>query len=205
MPYIASKPRFLESVEELRARIPGWGVDLNPEDRPSVPREQFDPSLNGAHWEFPERQPEKWPRERSVEHKFLTPVFGTACPPRGLSGAVRKYAYKYSEGRAAHWLILFAADRVDAVESHLRSLLSLHPDNPVTESGVLSEFKYHGLRSRMGQNRADLKHQALDPVIVAGPWLAAGGIAYLAVKALAVRVGRPRRDGATRDDGPEDQ
>jgi hypothetical protein len=184
MAYTAGKPTLPSSSEELRARIPGWGVDLDPKDRPSVPREKFDPRLNGAHWDFPERQPEKWPRERSVEHKFLTPVFGTSCPPKGISGVMRKQAYKYSEGRAAHWLILLAADRVDAVENHLRSFLTLRPDNPITQTGVLSEFSHHGIASRLGQKRADLKHQALDPIIVAGPWVIAGGVAYLAAKAL---------------------
>ena len=33
-----------------------------------MPKERFDPSATGAHWDFPERQPEKWPRERSIEH-----------------------------------------------------------------------------------------------------------------------------------------
>jgi hypothetical protein len=97
---------------------------------------------------------------------------------------MRKQAYKYSEGRAAHWLILLAADRVDAIESHLRSLLTLRPDNPITQTGVLSEFTHHGIASRLGQKRADLKHQTLDPIIVAGPWILAGGVAYLAAKAL---------------------
>jgi hypothetical protein len=190
MAYTADKPKLAESSDELRARIPGWGVDLDPKDRPSVPREKFDPGATGARWEFPERQPEQWPRERSNEHKFLTPVFGTACPPKGLSGVMRKFAYKrYSEARAAHWLLLLAADRVDAVESAARSFLTLHPDNPITETGVLSEFTHHGWASRIGRNRTDLVHQPLDPVIVAAPWLIAGGLAY----AVAKRVARRRR------------
>src|ERR671917_670109 len=184
MPYTSEKPKLAESSDELRARIPGWGADLNPEDRPSVPRERFDPGATGAHWDFPERQPEKWPRERSIEHKFLTPVFGTSCPPKGLSGVIRKFAYRYSEGRAAHWLLLLGADRVDALESHLRSFLTLRPDNPITETGVLSEFSRHGISSRFGTRRADLSHQPLDPVIVAGPWVLAAGAGYAAVKAL---------------------
>ena len=175
MAYTAEKPPLAESPEQLRARIPGWGVDLDPADRPAVPRERFDPSASGAHWEFPDRQEEKWPRERSVEHKFLTPVFGTSCPPKGASGAVRKFAYRrFSEGRAAHWLLLIAADRVDAWESHLRSFASLRPDNPITQTGVRSEITHHGIRSRRGQGRVDVRHQAIDPVIVAGPWVAAG-------------------------------
>jgi len=191
MTYTPHKPPIAESPDELRKRIPGWGVDLDPEDRPSVPKLQFQEDFTGAHWEFPERQPERWPRERSVEHAFLTPVFGTSCPPKGLSGALRKVAYaKYSEGRAAHWLILIAADRVDAWESHLRSLLTRHPDNPVTETGVLSEISGRGLASRTGTERADREHQLLDPIIVAGPWLAAAGAGYAAVKALARRRAR---------------
>ena len=188
MAYTPEKPPNAESSEQLRARIPGWGVDLDPKDRPAVPQLQFHRDLSGAHWEFPERQPETWPRERSMEHKFLTPVFGTSCPPKGVSGVLRKHAYRrYSEGRAAHWLLLIAADRVDAWESHLRSFVSLRPDNPLTETGVTSEFSRHGISSRLGKKRADLTHQPLDPIVVAGPWVLAGGLAYSAVRALRKR------------------
>ena len=188
MAYTAEKPPLKESSDDLRDRIPGWGVDLDPQDRPSVPRERFDPGASGAHWDFPERQPERWPRERSVEHAILTPVFGTSCPPKGLSGAVRRYAYaRYSEARAAHWLLLVAADRVDVLESRVVSLATLHPDNLVTETGVLAEFSRHGLSSRLGRGRADVRHQALDPLIVAGPTLVAAGLAYRTVRSLRRR------------------
>jgi hypothetical protein len=192
--YTALKPPNPESSEQLRARIPGWGADLDPKDRPSVPKERFDPAATGAHWEFPERQLEKWPRERSVEHAFLTPVFGTSCRPKGVSGMIRKFAYRrYSEGRAAHWLLLIAADRVDAWEAHTASLLSTRPDNPITETGIRAEFTHHGLRSRFGQKRADTIHQMLDPVIVAGPWLLAGGLTWRTIRKLR-RHTRPARN-----------
>ena len=179
MTYTPDKPRLVEDSESLRARIPGWGADLDPADRPSYPKLQFDPNLSGAHWEFPDRQPEKWPRERSIEHQMLTPVFGTSTPPKGLSGVIRKHSYaKYSEGRAAHWLLLIAADRVDTIESAARSFLTLRPDNPLTETGVLSELTHHGLRSRLGRNRTDLVHQPLDPIIVGAPWVALGVVGY---------------------------
>ncbi|MEV7661281.1 hypothetical protein [Paenarthrobacter sp. NPDC089316] len=186
-PYVAEKTAKRESAEALRARIPGWGADLDPADRPAYPREQ--PGIEtGARWDFPERQPEKWPRERSVEHAFLPPVFGTSTPPAGVSGAIRKYAYKYSEGRAAHWLLLVAADRVDAWEHHLRSFATLRPDNPITETGVLSEFSRGGIRSRKGQKRVDLSHQWMDPIIVGAPWaLAAGGLAVVVFRGLRKR------------------
>jgi hypothetical protein len=155
-----------------------------------VPRERFDPTLSGAHWDFPERQPEKWPRERSIEHQFVTPVFGTSCPPKGVSGLLRKYAYRrFGEGRAAHWMILIAADRVDALGSHLRSFLTARPDNPITETGVLSEVSHHGLSSRKGKKRADVVHQPLDAVIVAAPWVLGGALAYRAVRRLVTALG----------------
>jgi hypothetical protein len=189
MTYIAEKPPLAESTDELRARIPGWGADLDPNDRPAVPQEVLIEDRTGAHWEFPERQPELWPRERSIEHGMLTPVFGTTCPPKGLSGAIRKFAYaRFSEGRAAHWLLLLLGDRVDAWESHLRSLLTLHPDNPVTETGVLSELTHHGWSSRVGRKRSDTNHQWLDPIIVAGPWVASGVVVWKGLRRL-----RPRR------------
>jgi hypothetical protein len=111
----------------------------------------------------------------------MTPVFGTACPPKGLSGVMRRYSYaRFSEGRAAHWLILIAADRVDAVESHLRSFLTLRPDNPVTQTGVKAELTHGGLAARRG--RVDARHHWMDPLIVAGPWVLAG---WLVAKGLS--------------------
>jgi hypothetical protein len=191
MAYTPHKPPLAEPIEKLRERIPGWGADLDPKDRPSYPKLQFQDDLTGAHWDFPERQPEKRPRERSIEHKFLTPVFGTAQPPTGVSGAIRKLSYaRYSEGRAAHWLLLMLADRVDAWENHLKSFATLRPDNPITETGVRSEFTHHGLKSRIGTKRTDLVHQPLDPIIIAGPWVAAAGAAYVGARKLVKALRR---------------
>jgi hypothetical protein len=178
------------TAEELRARIHGWGVDLDPKDRPSAHKEVYDPEGTGAHWDFPERQPEKWPRERSVEHRFLTPVFGTATPPRGLSGAIRRYAYrKYSEGRAAHWMLLMLADRVDAAEHHVKSLMTARPDNPITETGIKAELTYHGLESRAHSKRVDVRHMWMDPIIVGGPWILSGVLLIRLFRKLTGRNG----------------
>jgi len=183
MPYTPAPHEHRVDRDTMRTRIPGWGADLDPNDRPAVPREWHDPAGTGAHWDMPERQPEQEPRERSIEHQQLPPVFGTAQPLHGLSGRIRRRAYeRYSEGRAAHWLLLILGDRVDAVGSHLRSFASLRPDNPITETGVLSEFRRHGIRSRFGVTRADRSHVWLDPIIVAGPWVLAS--------VAAISVGR---------------
>jgi hypothetical protein len=114
-PYTPERP-VTPSRDELRQRIPGWGVDLDPADRPSFPREREpDPALDAI-----ECQPGGEGRERSIEHVAMPAVFGTRQPLRGLSGAMRRVAYgRYSEARAAHWLLLMAADRVDVLEHRL--------------------------------------------------------------------------------------
>jgi hypothetical protein len=184
MPYTAAKPPLKESIEQLRMRIPGWGVDRDPADRPSYPRERFDPEATGAHWDFPLRQHQVRPREHSIEHAGVTPVFGTSSPLKGISGLLRRLAYaRYSEARAAHWLILLGADRVDTVESALSALVTRKPDNPIAETGVLSEFTRHGVASRWRAGRVDAKHQMLDPFLIAGPWIAlVGATIYLILK-----------------------
>ena len=188
MAYTREKPRSAPSSDELRQKIPGWGVDLDPADRPSYPKEIA--ADTGARWEFPERQVVRGFREKSTEHKFLTPVFGTAQPLRGLSGAIRRYAYTFSEGRLAHWLLLMAGDRVDVLESRCSALLSGRPDNPITETGVLSEFKNRAYRTRFGQHRADLKHQPIDVVMWALPYAAIAGAVYLTARAIGDRRAR---------------
>jgi hypothetical protein len=180
--YTREKPRVAPSSEELRRTIPGWGVDLNPADRPSYPKEVMQDT--GAHWEFPERQQPRGFREKSTEHKFLTPVFGTGQPLSGLSGLIRRYAYTYSEGRTAHWLLLMLGDRVDVLESRCSAMLRGKPDNPITETGVLAEFRNGAYRTRFGQHRVDLKHQPLDLLLWVAPYVAMGAGIYFAAKAM---------------------
>jgi hypothetical protein len=183
VPYTAEKPIPNPSADELRARIPGWGADLDPANRPSYPKERSDLPPTGAHWDLPERQPGGENRERSTEHGMLPPVFGTAQPLHGLSGAIRRFAYsRFSEGKNTHWLLLILGDRVEATGAHLRSLASLRPDNPITQTGVLGEFRRHPISSRFGRGRVDLKHTWLDPIIVAGPWILAGVLVVRAVR-----------------------
>ena len=162
-------------VAHLRATIPGWGVDLDVADRPSVPKLRTDLD-SGAHWDFPDRQPEMPDRERSIEHRVLTPVFGTAQPLHGISGAIRKFAYRYSEGRAAHWLLLLGADRVDVIENRVSAAVRLKPDNPISEMGLRAEITRGGWRSRVGRGRTDVKHMWLDTLVVNAPWLLVAGV-----------------------------
>lgn len=190
MAYTANKPELVPPSSVLRSTIVGWGVDLDPKDRPAVPKERFNVEGTGAHWHFPERQKPERPRERSIEHRFLTPVFGTACPTKGLSGIIRRYAYRrFSEGRSAHWLLLMLADRIDVLESGVTALLRGRPDNIFAERGLRAEFTRHGWSSRVGRGRSDVKHLPLDVLMFAGTGLLAVGAAYW----LSKGVRRPVR------------
>ncbi len=182
--YLRDKRTPPPSREELRARIPGWGADLDPADRPSYPKLQY-PADTGAHWDFPDRQPGSEGREHSIEHAFVTPVFGTAQPLHGMSGAIRRLAYaRFSEGRLAHWLLLIAGDRVEAWGSTLRQFASGRPVPPAT--GLSTEVTRGGLRSRRG--RSDARHHLLDPVVVGAPWVAGLGAAALGIRRVVRAV-----------------
>lgn len=182
MPYEAAKPDLAPSAEELAARIPGWGSDSAPEHRRTW-QQRDDIGPTGAHWTFPDRQPDDPDRERSIEHGMLTPVYGTAQPLRGISGAIRRFAYdRLSETKNTRWLILVLGDRVESAGAHARSFLTRHPDDPVTQTGVLSEFRHRPIASRFGRGRLDLRHTWLDPLIVVGPWVAAFVLAAAVLK-----------------------
>lgn len=121
--------------------IPGWGLDLDPRNRPMVPMELPSDVTNVRgevrHWQVPHDKV-----HMSTEHPNLTPVFGLASPPRGLSGAMRNYAYRYSEGTNRHWMTLTMADRVDVFESLIGSLFTGKPDRYIKEKGWTAGMKY---------------------------------------------------------------
>jgi len=101
-------------------------MDTSMEQRPGVPMEKEAPAPAGnAHWLTPEKMPDPGYILKRANLEELTPVFGTASPPRGLSGVMRTAAYKIPEHFTSHWLILLAADRVDVLEDRLKRYLPL--------------------------------------------------------------------------------
>lgn len=194
MPYTADKPKLAPDGSILRATIDGWGVDLDPAVRPAVPKERFNPEGTGAHWDVPEQQIAKFERERSTEHAELTPVFGTSCPTRGLSGILRRAAYRnWSEGQSLHWLVLVLADRVDVVESMVVDLLRGRPDNFLGEWGVRAELRNGAFRSRFGQHRADTKRLPIDLLTFGATAFVAVAGGWAALKAIRGAVAPPKK------------
>ncbi|WP_222868194.1 hypothetical protein [Saccharophagus sp. K07] len=131
--------------EKLSARmshIKGWGVDANPKNDPTYPmRKRFD----GDHmtsWGRPAQQPGHEDILHSNERPDVTRVFGTSAPVSGLSGMIRRCAFKYSEGRFAHWLLLLAADRVNMVEGFAQDICHGRATNCITDKGLKAKWKY---------------------------------------------------------------
>lgn len=123
------------------AHIAGWGADLDRARRPAVPMERSPARLDPVA--PPQQQVLDVEVLHSSERPGLTPVFGTTVPPRGLSGAMRRLAFRFSENDIRHWLTLLAADRVHVVEGLLADLARGHVPNVYAEMGGRAELKHN--------------------------------------------------------------
>ncbi|MDB5844981.1 MAG: hypothetical protein JWP79_2291, partial [Polaromonas sp.] len=103
-----------------RDQIEGWGADLDTANRPAYPMERTPPRLDGIPALVPQLR--KVEIFHSTERPGITPVFGSSTPPRGISGALRRVAYKFSENDLRHWFILLFADRVNVGEGIVEDL-----------------------------------------------------------------------------------
>jgi hypothetical protein len=138
--------------------IKGWGVDADPENDPTYPMKIRN---NGEHagysWERPTQQPVNVEILHSNERPNVSAVFGTTSPPAGLSGMLRRVAFKYSESSYAHWLPLVMADRVGVVEGIVADLAHGHIPNIPGEMGLKAEWKH---------NRKEFVSRSLVGVVV---------------------------------------
>jgi hypothetical protein len=103
--------------------IPARGIDLDPARRPGVPRFREPRPLPNAHVPPDRQQSDVTVFMHGRPHKTFPPVFGTAVPPHGLSGLVRRAAYHYPDHVMRHWTMLLFADRVDSWEHRAGKLL----------------------------------------------------------------------------------
>ncbi|OLY92027.1 hypothetical protein SAMN05444008_106191 [Cnuella takakiae] len=126
------------------AHIPGWGIDADPENDPTYPMKHWTgDDHQRLGWERPPLQPVDVEILKSIEHPRITAVFGTTAPPMGLSGMIRRYAFKYSESHYGHWLPLILADRVGVVEGIIDDLRHGHVPNIFAEKGWKAGWKYN--------------------------------------------------------------
>lgn len=124
--------------------IKGWGIDVDPKNEPTYPIKNYNgDDHDRLNWERPPLQPVTVEILKSVEHPRMTAVFGTTVPPSGLSGALRRVAFKFDESEYGHWLNLLLADRINVVEGFIDDLVHGHIPNIFAERGMKADWKYN--------------------------------------------------------------
>jgi hypothetical protein len=124
--------------------INGWGIDADPENEPTYPIKNYTgDDHNRINWIRPTLQRTDVEVLHSNERPSLSAVYGTTTPPKGISGAIRRYAFKFSESSYGHWLPLLLADRVDMIEGVVDDLKHGHIPNIFAERGWKAELKYN--------------------------------------------------------------
>lgn len=124
------------------ADIVGWGVDIDPANNPTYPmRDVTRDEKGGMNWARPTQQQSHVEVLHSTERPTLSAVYGTSMPPHGLSGILRRWAFKKSEGKWGHWLILLFADRINVAEGIIDDFLNGHFPNIPAEMGMRAEYR----------------------------------------------------------------
>ncbi len=125
------------------ATVNDWGVDADPRNDPTYPyRERSGDPGPGTTWERPIPQQPQVEVLQSIEYNHRPAVVGTSTPPEGLSGVIRRAAFRYSESDWTHWLMLLGADRVNALEGVLSDLAGGKVPNIPAEMGIRSAWKH---------------------------------------------------------------
>jgi hypothetical protein len=107
-------------------RPPHWGVDRDRARRPGVPMHRANPEPFPNSRFPPEAQRGKPASPRHGRpNKPLPPVFGTTVPLHGLSGLVRRLAYRLPDHAPSHWVLKMLGDRVDSWTHRARKLLPI--------------------------------------------------------------------------------
>jgi hypothetical protein len=126
------------------SHIKGWGIDRDPKNDPTYPiKSRTDEEIRGYTWERPEQQPVNIEVLKSVERPNIPAVFGTSVPPSGLSGAIRRFAFKYSESSYGRWLPLVLADRIGIFEGYIDDFSKGIVPNIFAERGWKAELRYN--------------------------------------------------------------
>ena len=126
------------------ASVVGWGVDADKENDPTYPyRDRSRDEGLTRKWERPPQQRSNVEILQSIEHIRRPAVFGTAAPPKWVSGMIRRLAFRWSESNWLHWLMLMGADRINVVEGVVEDLARGKIPNIPAEMGVKSEWQHN--------------------------------------------------------------
>lgn len=124
--------------------IPGWGMDIDIDNEPTYPMKNYTgDDHKRSNYERSEQQKVDVELLKSNERPQYSAVFGNTVPPSGLSGMIRRYAFKHSEDRYRHWIPLILADRVNAWEGIIEDIANGILPNVLAERGIKSELRYN--------------------------------------------------------------
>lgn len=124
--------------------VPGWGVDADPRNDPTYPyRDRSQDEGLRSDWRRPAAQPQEVEVLQSIEHIRRPAVFGSSTPPSGVSGMMRRLAFRWSESNWLHWLLLMGADRINVVEGVAQDLSRAKIPNVPAEMGARAEWKHN--------------------------------------------------------------
>lgn len=133
----------MDDLANRYEHIKGWGIDADPRNDPTYPmRKRANENHEGISWERPAPQPVNQEILQSIERPDVTAVFGTSIPPSGLSGMIRRLAFRNSENAYAHWVPLIVADRVNVVEGVVCDLAKGKVPNLFMEKGLSADWKH---------------------------------------------------------------
>jgi hypothetical protein len=123
--------------------VRGWGVDADPTNNPTHPYRNRSRDDHSGSWTRPARQHVGVEILQSIEHKQRPAVVGTSTPPAGLSGALRRLAFRKSESNLLHWMLLLGADRINMVEGLACDLGTARIPNIPGEMGMRAGWQYN--------------------------------------------------------------
>ncbi|WP_207432501.1 hypothetical protein [Sabulibacter ruber] len=134
----------MENTPRDYSHIIGWGIDADPKNDPTYPmKRRTDEEQRGYTWQRPTQQPIDVEVFHSIERPNVSAVFGTSTPPSGLSGKIRRLAFKKSENDYGHWLPLILADRINVVEGIIDDIKNGKFPNIIAEKGMKADWQHN--------------------------------------------------------------
>lgn len=134
----------MKSTDEKYKLIKGWGTDIDPKNEPTYPiKKKTDDDHKRLNYVRPSLQPKNIEVLHSNERPSVSAVFGTSVPPSGLSGIIRRFAFRYSESSFGHWFPLIFADKVNVWEGIIQDFGRGKLPNIWAEKGVKADWKYN--------------------------------------------------------------
>lgn len=132
----------METRNAKPENIKGWGIDADVKNDPTYPMKARQESTHSdVNWERPAIQKPRVEVLKSVERPTLSAIVGEAAPPEGLSGCVRRFAYRYSENEFSHWIPLLLADRINVWEGIIADIKAGSFPNILKERGSLTAWR----------------------------------------------------------------